>query len=122
LSKCEFFIEQVEYLGFIIGHGVDGLSPAKVRSIKEIPPSRTIKQLQRFLGIVNWMGRWIFNKAEIATLLTMLLGLEKPQLEVYIPETPQNLAFLALKIALTTFLVLRLPDFSKTFYVHPKWQ
>ena len=24
LSKCEFFAEKVEYLGFIIGHGVAG--------------------------------------------------------------------------------------------------
>jgi hypothetical protein len=53
LSKCEFFIKQVKYLGFIIGYGVVGLSPAKVRSIEEIPPPRTIKQLQRFLGAVN---------------------------------------------------------------------
>jgi hypothetical protein len=88
LSKCEFFLEQVKYLGFIIRHGIAGLSPAKVRSIKEIPPPRTIKQLQRFLGAVNWMSKWIFNKAEIATPLTTLLGLEKPQLEVHIPGTP----------------------------------
>jgi hypothetical protein len=117
LSKCEFFLEEVEYLGFVIGHGVVGLSPAKVRSIEEIPPPRTIKQLQRFLGAVNWMGRWIFRKAELAFPLTCLLGQEKPKFEVHIPGTPQNLAFLALKKALTSFPVLRLPDFKKTFYV-----
>jgi hypothetical protein len=117
LSKCEFFMEEVEYLGFIIGHGVVGLSPAKVRSIESIPPPRTIKQLQRFLGAVNWMGRWIYQKAEIAVPLTCLLGSEKPKFEIHIPGTPQNLAFLALKKALTSFPVLRLPDFKKTFYV-----
>jgi hypothetical protein len=59
LSKCKFFMEEVEYLGFIIGHGVVGLSPARVKSITEMPPPKSIKSLQRFFGAVNWVGRWI---------------------------------------------------------------
>jgi len=117
LSKCEFFMEEVEYLGFIVGRGVVGLSPARVKSIMEMAPPRSIKSLQRFLGAVNWVGRWIDKKAEIAAPLTDLLAKDAPPMAIHVVGTDQNIAFETLKKAISTFLVLRLPNFWKKFYV-----
>ena len=105
LSKCEFFTEKVEYLGFVIQQGVVGLSPERVKSIIEIPPPRNVKSLQRFLGAVNWVGRWIKNKAALAAPLTKLLCKDYGEFEIHIEGSEQNQAFKSLKKALSTFPV-----------------
>ena len=59
------------------------------------------------------MGRWVERKAELAAPLTDLLGRVAPKMVIHILGTTQNEAFEALKRVLTTFPVLRLPDFKK---------
>jgi len=119
LSKCEFFMDEITYLGFLIRDGHVGLDPAKVEAIREMTPPKTLKGLQRFLGTVNWFGRWIKDKATIAAPLTDLLrtGRIGGSYGIEIPGTIENEAFNKLKKAVTSYPVLRLPDFSKPFLV-----
>src|SRR4029079_3191649 len=105
------------YLGFVIGHGVVGLDPEKVRAIDSMGATTNVKSLQRFLGSVNWMGRWIRRKAEITAPLTDLLRTDAPRFMIHVENTEQNVAWKALKKVLTSFPVLRLPDFDRRFYV-----
>ena len=59
LEKCEFFKQEVPFLGSIVGkHGVRP-DPAKIKSILEWPEPTNLKDLQSFLRLVNYYRRFI---------------------------------------------------------------
>ena len=61
MSKCEFFVKEVEYLGHVVSeHGVS-VDPAKVKAISEWPELRTKTEVQSFLGLANYYCRFIEN-------------------------------------------------------------
>ena len=54
LKKCKFRLDQVPYVGHLFTK--EGLKPdeAKVKAIKEIPPSDNPEALYRLLGMINY--------------------------------------------------------------------
>jgi hypothetical protein len=53
-SKCTFAVSSVKFLGHMVdGNGIVPL-PRHVQAIQEFPPPADIKQLQQFLGLVNF--------------------------------------------------------------------
>jgi hypothetical protein len=119
LSKCTFFAQQVDYLGYTIRAGCIAMSTAKVEAIAKFAPPTTKKDLQSFLGMTNWYRRFIRNYSKIARPLHELLGKNEQQKWHFdadeASETRQ--AFEALKRALCEYPILRLPDFTKEFLV-----
>ena len=116
LSKCNFFMNEVEYLGYVIRPGHISVSPKKVEAISNFEPPRTLQGLQRFLGMVGWYRRFIRNFSEIASPLYELLSKDRnAEWQVHIPDTPQNRAFIQLRTSLTQYPILRLPDFTRPF-------
>ncbi|XP_036324968.1 uncharacterized protein K02A2.6-like [Rhagoletis pomonella] len=71
-SKCSFMQREVEYLGFIINS--DGISPtsSKVAAINELPRPDNLKDLQAFLGKINYYSKFINNLAQTAAPLNNL--------------------------------------------------
>lgn len=65
VSKCAFMQSKVEYLGYEINK--DGVKPLnrKVKEILNFPLPKTVCQLQKFLGMVNFYRRSIPHAAEI---------------------------------------------------------
>lgn len=116
LSKCNFFMNEVEYLGYVIRPGHISVSPKKVEAISNFEPPRTLQGLQRFLGMVGWYRRFIRNFSEIAAPLYELLSKDRNvEWRIHVPDTPQNRAFIQLRTALTQYPILRLPDFTRPF-------
>ena len=75
-KKCNFFAPQVEYVGFIIDrHGIR-TNPKKVEAIKLIPEPQCLKELQSFIGGINYYARFIPNMANIAKPLFKLMEKE----------------------------------------------
>ena len=69
-SKCTFFTNTVEYLGHVIsGNGIQP-NPALVKVIQNFPPPQTLKQIQSFLGLMNYYYQYINNYSSIARPLT----------------------------------------------------
>lgn len=62
-SKCTFFQTEIRFLGHIFDNF--GVKPDvdKVKSIFDMPKPRNVKELQRFLGMVNYLGAFIENLA-----------------------------------------------------------
>ena len=58
-SKCEFFLDAVEYLGHEISAA--GLRPStkKTKAILEAPQPQDITQVRAFLGMVNYYGKFL---------------------------------------------------------------
>ena len=119
LSKCRFFMQEVEYLGYIIRPGQIQTCANKVMAINEFPPPKSLKSLQRFLGMVGWYRRFVRNFAQIAKPLYALLSKEakKEDWRVDIPESDQNIAFNLLKQSLKEGPILKLPDWGKPFLI-----
>ena len=72
VDKCEFFRNNLNFLGFNISN--NGLKPTfeKSEAINKFPPPSTMKDLRRFLGMMNFYRNHIPNFAKIAVPLTEL--------------------------------------------------
>jgi hypothetical protein len=73
LEKCVFATPSLEILGYMIS--ATGAAPTAnhAAEIKNSPPPQDIKQLQRFLGTVNFYRRFLTKCAQILRPLTDLL-------------------------------------------------
>ncbi|CAB4023813.1 Hypothetical predicted protein [Paramuricea clavata] len=73
-KKCKFRLESVSYVGHQFTK--DGLKPDedKIKAIKEMTAPDGPKALQRFLGMVNYLHKFIDNFSEKTALLRQLLN------------------------------------------------
>ncbi|RAL58494.1 hypothetical protein DID88_005198 [Monilinia fructigena] len=71
-SKCEFHVTETEFLGFTVSSQGLKMSKDKVKAVLEWKQPNTIKELQSFLGFVNFYRRFIRGYSGIATSLTNL--------------------------------------------------
>ncbi|KAF8643048.1 hypothetical protein AX16_009235 [Volvariella volvacea WC 439] len=53
-SKCEFHKNTISYLGFVLGQGKISMEQEKVDAVHKWPTPTTKKQLQSFLGFINF--------------------------------------------------------------------
>ena len=111
LRKCVFAKAQVQYLGHVVGLGELSPPTAKVEAIEQMPAPRTKKQVRRFLGTIGYYRRYIKNFALLAFPLTELL--KKNQSFNWSPECQE--AFQSLQSVLSSYPVLKSPDFCKPF-------
>jgi len=74
LSECQFAETTVDYLGHVISADGFSMENEKVNAIRTWNTPQSKKDLQSFLGIVNFYRRFIRDMAEIAVPLTRLTG------------------------------------------------
>lgn len=72
-NKCKFGVKEIKYMGHKITS--EGISPdnSKISAIVNMQQPTDKKSLERFLGMVNYVGRFISNLAEISAPLRKLL-------------------------------------------------
>ena len=71
--KCQFSRSTLMFLGHIIdGSGIQA-DPQKSTAVKNFPTPTTVKELQRFMGMVNQMGKFIPELTECNEPLRQLL-------------------------------------------------
>ena len=58
-SKCKFAETQVKYLGFILNEKGLSADPEKINAVQSFPAPKTVKHVQRFLGLTNFYRRYI---------------------------------------------------------------
>ena len=60
-KKCKIAFTKLQFMGYVIsGEGVE-VDAMKVEAIKSIPVPKTVKEVRRFLGMVNYYHRFIRN-------------------------------------------------------------
>ena len=72
LAKCQFEVPRVEFLGYVVGKEGVSMDPKKTQAVRDWNPPKTVKQLQAFLGFINFYQNFIRVAAEKSLLLTEL--------------------------------------------------
>jgi hypothetical protein len=77
-EKCKFHKEEVEFLRFTVSvHGVK-MSESKIKVVKDWPTPKNVKNIQEFLGFVNFNQRFIKDYSTKAMALTKLTRKDTP--------------------------------------------
>ena len=105
-SKCIFGSNQITYLGQLLTSEGVKADPRKVSAILDMPAPENKSDLQRFLGMVTYLGKFVPNLSEVSAPLRVLL--EKDI--VWSFDTPQQQAFQELKLIITNAPVLKYFD------------
>ena len=71
-DKCVFFATEVSYLGFIIDHHGKRPDPGRVDAILRMPAPQSLKQLEAFVGKVNYYRQFIPKFADECAPLNRL--------------------------------------------------
>ncbi|KAF5768290.1 putative nucleotidyltransferase, Ribonuclease H [Helianthus annuus] len=105
-SKCEFWLEEVQFLGHIVnGQGIH-VDPAKIEAVKSWITPKNPSEVRSFLGLAGYYRRFIEGFSKIAVPLTALTHKDKP----FVWGTEQESAFQTLKHMLCNAPVLTLSD------------
>ena len=72
LRKCILFQTEVPFLGRVVGHKGITVDPDKIKAVQKWPLPRTLKELQSFLGFVNYHQNHIKNFASLTEPLYAL--------------------------------------------------
>ena len=72
LAKCQFEVPRVEFLGYVVGKEGVSTDPKKTQAVRDWNPPKTVKQLQAFLGFINFYQKFIQGAAEKSLPLTEL--------------------------------------------------
>src|SRR5260370_36697411 len=65
-EKCKFEQKEVEYLGLVISKDHVAMDPTKVCGVMEWPTPTKVKEVQSFLGFVNFYQKFIHDFSNIA--------------------------------------------------------
>ena len=112
-SKCDFFREQVEFLGHVVDRDGIHMMESKVKAVREWPTPTSADDVRSFLGLAGYYRKFIQGFSDIAAPLTSLLKKETR----FTWDTSAEQAFRKLIHAITTAPTLILPDPSKPYVI-----
>ena len=113
-SKCEFWLDEVEFLGHVISKDRIAVNPSKVQSVLEWKAPTNVKQILGFLGMAGYYRRFIEGFSKIAGPMTKLLKKNAP----FIWDEKCEASFQELKTRLTTTPILAVPEIGKDYTVY----
>ena len=72
-SKCEFWLEEVAFLGHILTTEGVAIDPAKIEAVREGEQPRKVTDIKSFLRLAGYYRRFIENFSKIAKPMINLL-------------------------------------------------
>jgi len=112
-EKCVWKIREVGFLGGIIGEDGVRMEKEKVQGVIEWPVPKSVKDVQKFLGLANYYRQFVRNFAKIAKPLHEMTRKENK----WSWRERQQKAFEELKERFMTEPVLVTPDLDKEMRV-----
>ena len=116
-QKCNLFVKEVQLLGHVVTP--EGVKPDqfKTKAVKEWPEPQDAKELVSFLAFCNFYRRFVKSFSEVAHPLQKLThdGVDWEWGEAH------QQAFDALKRALCSEPVMKMPDVSKPWVLDTDW-
>ena len=106
LKKCEFEKSELKFLGHLVGAAGIRVDPDKVKAVLAWPQPDSLPKLRSFLGLATYFRKFILGFAAMVAPLHHLTKNDVP----YIWSSDCQIAFDAVKEALTSAPTLRMPD------------
>ena len=72
-SKCEFWLDRVQFLGHVLTPEGVSIDPSKVQDVLDWKSPRSVHQIRQFLGLAGYYRRFIPDFSKIAQPMTKLL-------------------------------------------------
>ncbi|GJP78905.1 hypothetical protein CLOP_g9170, partial [Closterium sp. NIES-67] len=113
LSKSEFALKRVHFLGHMVSAQGFHVDPRKIEAVRTWKTPENMKELQQFLGCATYYNRFVPQYAKIAAPLMNLLKKNTP----YKWEPRHEEAVELLKQELTSAPVLILPDPERDYVI-----
>ncbi|KAE8664148.1 Detected protein of unknown function [Hibiscus syriacus] len=114
LSKCEFWLQEVSFLGHIISARGVQVDPSKIEAIMNWKRPKNVSEIRSFLGLAGYYRRFVEGFSIIASPLTKLLRKNV----LFDWGEAQQESFEKLKAVLTQAPVLIQPESGKDFTVY----
>jgi hypothetical protein len=114
LSKCQFWLKQVSFLGHIILEGGISVEPGKIQDVLCWETPKSVSDIRSFLGLAGYYRRSIERFSKITKPMTELIGKDKK----FEWSTKCESSFQELKQRLTIALVLVMPNMEKQFLIY----
>ena len=112
-TKCNFETVETEYLGLIVSEGQIKMDPGKVKGVTNWPIPKNRKELQGFLGFLNFYRRFIEG---FASTMRPLNALTSKKIPFEWTPTCQE-AFETLKAKITQAPALQMPTDTDPFRI-----
>ena len=111
MEKCQWFQEEVEFLGHLISKS--GVKPLqrKIEDIIQFAQPRTTDDLRRFLGLAGYYRKFVPDFADVVSPLNQLL--RKNCKFLWTPKCEES--FQKLKTILSSDVILSFPNLEKPF-------
>ncbi|GJR29195.1 putative reverse transcriptase domain-containing protein [Tanacetum coccineum] len=113
-SKCDFWLDSVQFLGHVIDRSGVHVDPAKIEAIKNWAAPMTPTEVRQFLGLVGYYRRFIEGFSLISKPLTKLTQKDKK----YEWGKEEEEVFQTLKLKLCSAPILALPEGTEDFVVY----
>ena len=107
-DKIQFRVNKVKYMGEVVSELGFSPDPDKISAIHNMPTPSSKQDLQRLLGMINYLAKYIPNMSELTAPLRSLLKSDVPW--TWFPE--HDTALTKLKSVLSSAPVLRFYDTS----------
>ncbi|WMV10112.1 hypothetical protein MTR67_003497 [Solanum verrucosum] len=105
LSKCEFWLDEVTFLGHVVSAEGVKVDPSKIQAVVEWKPPKSPTEVRCFLGLAGYYRRFVEGFSIITSPLTKLLQKEVK----FIWDDKCQKSFETLKSLLTQAPILTLP-------------
>ena len=113
LSKCEFWLNEVSFLGHLVSEEGIRVDPRKIEVIIEWKPSRNVTEVRSFLGLASYYRRFVKRFSMTRAPMTRLL---QKNVKFEWSEKCQ-VSFDKLKAFLTEAPVLTQPTYGKKYMI-----
>nr|GEW47670.1 putative reverse transcriptase domain-containing protein [Tanacetum cinerariifolium] len=92
-SKCEFWLQEVHFLGHVINFEGIKVDPAKIEAVMNWQAPKNVGEIRSFLGLAGYYRRFIQDFFKIASSLTKLTRKNTP----FIWDREQEESFITLR-------------------------
>jgi len=114
-DKCVWFQQSVRLLGFVVNTTGTKVDRNKLTNVENWPlPNKNNKQIQQFMGLINYFREYIPMISRVAEPITKLSNAANVA-ELWTDE--QTRSFIALKKILQSDMILHYPDLNRPFFV-----
>ena len=114
LSKCEFWLEEVKFLGHVISAQGIAVDPAKIETVVKWERPQTVSEVRSFLGLAVYYRRFVEGFCKMVKPLTQLTRKDQP----FSWTDECEACFEDMKRRLTIAPILAIPDMTKIFEVY----